>query len=1019
MRKIRQFLIFALAFILANAPVAQNIGPWSPYVPFTVLEARAGDLQFLKGSSPFQDANGDPLAGGKVYFYDAVTANDRTVYQDEDQTIPHTQPIVLDSAGRFPASVYIPTGDWKIQVDTSADVTIFTDDNIQGALDTTLFSTEFAKPEEPVVSVTTTRTLLCTEAGKVFNADPTGGTFTITLPDAVSCGNGAEFTVRTPTSTNSVSVRATGGQTIDDGTVTSVTTATETLRLVSNGANWVSIVKPILVPGSVDASSLDENVNGRLQVAGQIFAWSTGSCPAGSLLMDGSNRSRSTYAELFTLWGVTYGNGDGSTTFGTPNFQGRFLRATDNAAGVDPDAGTRTDRGDGTTGDNVGTLQGEQVDAHTHADGTYSTANESAHTHGDGTYAAASDSHTHALPKRDFGGSFATSDGTRISEGNNAGSTDGNFTTNSDAHTHDVTGTSGAGSAHNHDVTGASASTGGSETRPVNINVNWCVFASAAEAAGISGSLNTLLNGAGVPSSGDGNDGDVFFDTQGQDYYLKVSGSWVKQASIVGPHTGSNWTFSSSTDTATDPGSGFARLNNATLGSVTQIAVSETDANAALVAGLLATWDDSTSTIKAQLRLQKNGDPTVFGSYNLTAISDQGDFYQLTVAATASAGTLSADDDISITVSITGDIGSQGTAGPTVAVGWTFDSATADADPGNGEFRLNNALPASATEGYFDNLEIGGSTITGWLDSWDDGGSASVRGTLTLVDASDSTVFAVYDVTGSIVDGTGYRKVTLSHLSSNGTFAGEVGVLFAMAGGAGGGDVTGPGSSTNLAIATWNGTGGDTLADSATTIIDEDSFASNSATAVPTQQSTKAYVDGSVIGQQTIWIPGKALTPRLTNGCAVGSSETATNDIMLETCDFDDTTVEYAQFTVQMPKSWDGGSLIVQFVWLAADVTGDKSVVWGARAGCLADDGAADTALGTFANTTDANGGAANDVMISGETGAITPAGSPAGEQWCVLEFRRVGSSGSDNLTGDALLLGVKVHYTTTAGTDD
>ena len=71
-------------------------------------------------------------------------------------------------------------------------------------------------------------------------------------------------------------------------------------------------------------------------------------------------------SNLFDKIGVIYGNGDGSTTFNIPDYRGYFIRGTDNGAGVDPDAASRTDRGDGTGGDNVGTIQQDQNKAHTH-----------------------------------------------------------------------------------------------------------------------------------------------------------------------------------------------------------------------------------------------------------------------------------------------------------------------------------------------------------------------------------------------------------------------------------------------------------------------------------------------------------------------------------------------------------------------------------------------------------------------------------------------------------------------------
>jgi microcystin-dependent protein len=101
-------------------------------------------------------------------------------------------------------------------------------------------------------------------------------------------------------------------------------------------------------------------------LTGAIVAWPTATAPTGWLECDGSAISRTTYADLFAIIGETYGNGNGSTTFNLPDLQGEFIRGFDNGAGNDPDAASRTDRGDGTTGDNVGTKQAEEIRLHGH-----------------------------------------------------------------------------------------------------------------------------------------------------------------------------------------------------------------------------------------------------------------------------------------------------------------------------------------------------------------------------------------------------------------------------------------------------------------------------------------------------------------------------------------------------------------------------------------------------------------------------------------------------------------------------
>lgn len=100
--------------------------------------------------------------------------------------------------------------------------------------------------------------------------------------------------------------------------------------------------------------------------AGVITQWPRETPPAGWLELDGSLLSRSSYAALYAVLGTRYGAGDGSTTFALPDMRGRFVRAWDHGAGRDPDAATRTNRGDGQTGDAVGTLQTGQIQSHAH-----------------------------------------------------------------------------------------------------------------------------------------------------------------------------------------------------------------------------------------------------------------------------------------------------------------------------------------------------------------------------------------------------------------------------------------------------------------------------------------------------------------------------------------------------------------------------------------------------------------------------------------------------------------------------
>lgn len=67
---------------------------------------------------------------------------------------------------------------------------------------------------------------------------------------------------------------------------------------------------------------------------GTIIHYAGRTVPSGWLICNGANVSRTDYAALFAAIGTIYGTGDGSTTFGLPNMDGRFLEGTTSASSV-------------------------------------------------------------------------------------------------------------------------------------------------------------------------------------------------------------------------------------------------------------------------------------------------------------------------------------------------------------------------------------------------------------------------------------------------------------------------------------------------------------------------------------------------------------------------------------------------------------------------------------------------------------------------------------------------------------
>ncbi len=77
------------------------------------------------------DNNGDPLSGGKIYVYVAGTTTPATTYTDPLGSIPNTNPIVADAAGRLTNEIWFPvSGAFKFVLKTTNDVLLATYDNI-------------------------------------------------------------------------------------------------------------------------------------------------------------------------------------------------------------------------------------------------------------------------------------------------------------------------------------------------------------------------------------------------------------------------------------------------------------------------------------------------------------------------------------------------------------------------------------------------------------------------------------------------------------------------------------------------------------------------------------------------------------------------------------------------------------------------------------------------------------------------------------------------------------------------
>jgi hypothetical protein len=84
----------------------------------------------------FFDNSGNPLAGGKILTYTAGTTTPLATYTSATGATPHANPIVLDSAGRVPQTIWLDTGSaYKFVLTTATNVPIGTYDDLTGVND--------------------------------------------------------------------------------------------------------------------------------------------------------------------------------------------------------------------------------------------------------------------------------------------------------------------------------------------------------------------------------------------------------------------------------------------------------------------------------------------------------------------------------------------------------------------------------------------------------------------------------------------------------------------------------------------------------------------------------------------------------------------------------------------------------------------------------------------------------------------------------------------------------------------
>ncbi|WP_137934350.1 phage tail protein [Mesorhizobium comanense] len=366
--------------------------------------------------------------------------------------------------------------------------------------------------------------------------------------------------------------------------------------------------------------------------------------------------------------------------------------------------------------------------------------------------------------------------------------------------------TAAAGSA-----TAAANSAAGAATSATNAATS----ATAASGSASAATTSATNAGASATAAAGSASGAATSATNAGNSATTAAGSATAAAGSATAASGSATAANTSAGNASTSATNAAASATAANTSKVNAATSETNAAASATAAAGSATAANTSKNNSATSETNAGNSATAAAGSATtastAATNAGNSATAAAGSATTAGTAATNAGNSATAAAGSAVAAQ-TAAPSLP--FTFSATTADADPGNGIFRLNNATIGSATAAYVDNQDSDGVSQATNLDTFDDS-TNTIKGKLTIRSKTTAATKHVFNVSGSVVDGTGYRKLTLAYVGGSGAIAnGEACWLFFSAtgdkgaDGLGSGDFTGPASSVTDNIVTFAGTTG-------------------------------------------------------------------------------------------------------------------------------------------------------------------------------------------------------------------
>lgn len=177
-------------------------------------------------------------------------------------------------------------------------------------------------------------------------------------------------------------------------------------------------------------------------------------------------------------------------------------------------------------------------------------------------------------------------------------------------------------------------------------------------------------------------------------------------------------------------------------------------------------------------------------------------------------------------------------------------------------------------------------------------------------------------------------------------------------------------------------------------------------------QSTGSWREGGVpispIGIHDVWVGAVGMWPTATAGCAtLARTELATNDVNIQTLDFDTASDEFAQFSMPLPRNFDNTTITFEVYWTATG--GSGTVSWDVAALTRSEGDDLDAAFTDETTVTDTLT-TGNDLHISPSSADMTLTDHTDSDY---IHFRVRRDVSDDTLGVDAKLIGIQFHITT------